>query len=178
MLLEDMPSQIARREGLVTQLALDLLPLVEDVLVLLARARLHVQVSLLQLSEDCRIVHRGVAVSGVQGGVVTIAIADDGVGVDNGRSIRVNDRSPAGVYDGSALSVSDDGSSGPIRQKSRAGWESIRVVRVSLDSLKDKNSILLDNLLDLSVWGKLGNTLDIGSFKRPENCLSLSLTLL
>ena len=49
MFLQNVPSQIARREGLVTQLALDLLTLVEDVLVLLARARLHVQVSLLQL---------------------------------------------------------------------------------------------------------------------------------
>ena len=55
MLLQDVPSQVPCREGLITQLALDLLPLVEDVLALLAR--LHVQVGLLQLGEDGGVVH-------------------------------------------------------------------------------------------------------------------------
>ena len=57
MLLEDVPSQVTRGEGLVTQLALNLLPLVENVLALIAWSRLHVKVCLLQLCEDGRIIH-------------------------------------------------------------------------------------------------------------------------
>ena len=57
MLLEDVPSQVSCREGLIAQLALDLLPLVENVLALLTRGRLHVQVGLLQLCENGGVVH-------------------------------------------------------------------------------------------------------------------------
>ena len=57
MLLQDVPSQVTRGEGLVTQLALNLLPLIENVLALLAWGRLHVQVGFLQLCEDGGVVH-------------------------------------------------------------------------------------------------------------------------
>ena len=76
VLLEDVPSQVAHRESLIAELTLHLLPVLrQDVLVqghhllttdmtrllgtITARPshRLQLEIALLQLSQDCRVVH-------------------------------------------------------------------------------------------------------------------------
>ena len=172
MLLEDVPPEVAHGEGLIAQLALDLLPVLgQDVLVqgrhLLPadvarllhplRPGLHVLAPVglgVQLGEDGGVVHGAVLLhGGAQGRVIAVPVSEDGGAVRESVAVR-----------------QDCGSDRKI-------VEAVRIIGVGLHGLEDEDTVLLDDLLHLGVGRQLGDALHTGAFQGAQDSLSAAIRI-